>query len=171
MGMTPLDGFIMGTRSGGIDPSVVTYIMNKEGFTPDEMSDMLNKKSGFLGLSGISSDCRDIQNAAKEGNDRAIMTIEVLVYQIKKFIGAYAAAMGGRRRYHLYRRHRRKRRGDREKVCEDMEILGIKLDPEKNKGSKEQAISTDDSKTEVWVIPTNEELLIARDTKEIVEKL
>ena len=171
MGMTPLDGFIMGTRSGGIDPSVVTYIMNKEGFTPDEMSDMLNKKSGFLGLSGISSDCRDIQNAAKEGNDRAIMTIEVLVYQIKKFIGAYAAAMGGVDAIIFTGGIGENDAVIREKVCEDMEFLGIKLDPEKNKGSKEQAISTDDSKTEVWVIPTNEELLIARDTKEIVEKL
>ena len=95
MGLTPLDGFIMGTRCGGIDPSVVTYIANKEHKTPDEMSDLMNKKSGFLGISGVTSDCRDLHKAAAEGNERAALALEMLVYQIKKFIGGYAAAMGG----------------------------------------------------------------------------
>jgi len=171
MGLTPLDGFIMGTRSGGIDPSVVTYIMNKENLTPDQMSEILNKKSGFLGLSGVSSDCRDVQAAAKEGNDRAQLTIEMLTYQIRKFIGSYAAAMGGVDAIIFTGGIGENDGKIRAAVCDGLEFLGVKLDPEKNQTRSEAKISAEDASTEVWVIPTNEELLIARDTKEIVEKL
>ena len=173
MGLTPLDGFIMGTRSGGIDPSVVTYIMNKEGLTPDEMANMMNKKSGFLGLSGISSDCRDIQKAAAEGNERAKLTLDILVYQIKKFIGGYAAAMGGVDAIIFTGGIGENDATIRRQICEDMEYLGLKIDADLNdKASRRDAkFSTADSKVEAWVLPTNEELMIARDTKEIVEKL
>ncbi len=173
MGLTPLDGFIMGTRSGAIDPSVVTYIMNKEGLTPDEMANMMNKKSGFLGLSGISSDCRDIQKAAAEGNERAKLTLDILVYQIKKFIGGYAAAMGGVDAIIFTGGIGENDAEIRRQICEDMEYLGLKIDTELNaQASRRDAkFSTDDSKVEAWVLPTNEELMIARDTKEIVEKL
>ena len=171
MGFTPLDGFIMGTRSGGIDPSVVTYIMNKEGLTPDQMSDLMNKKSGFLGLSGVSSDCRDLWAAAKEGNERAKLTLEIVSYQIKKFIGSYAAAMGGVDAVIFTGGIGENDGAMRALVCEDMEFLGMDLDSERNKVQGEAKISTDSSKVEIWVIPTNEELLIARDTMEIVSKL
>ena len=173
MGLTPLDGFIMGTRSGGIDPSVVTYIMNKEGLTPDEMANMMNKKSGFLGLSGISSDCRDIQKAAAEGNERAQLTLDILVYQIKKFIGGYAAAMGGVDAIIFTGGIGENDAEIRRLVCEDMEYLGLVVDPELNKQAsrRDAKFSAADSKVEAWVLPTNEELMIARDTKEIVEKL
>ena len=171
MGLTPLDGFIMGTRSGAVDPSVLTYIMNKEGLTPDQMADILNKKSGFLGVSGVSSDCRDVQAAAAEGNDRAKLTIELLVYQIKKFIGSYAAAMGGVDGIVFTGGIGENDKTVRARICADMEFLGVKIDPEKNDTRSECNISAEGSTTEVWVIPTNEELLIARDTKEIVEKL
>lgn len=172
MGFTPLDGFIMGTRSGGIDPSVVTYIANKENMTPDQMSDMLNKKSGFLGVSGVSSDCRDVSAAAKDGNPRAKLTLEMLNYQIKKFIGGYAAAMGGVDAIIFTGGIGENDKILRAAVCKDMEFLGVKLDEQANIdfSGEEHKISAKDSKTEVWILPTNEELLIARDTKELVSK-
>ena len=170
MGLTPLDGFIMGTRCGGIDPSIVTFLMNKEGLTAYKMSDIMNKKSGFLGVSGISSDCRDLIAAAGEGNHRAQLALDMLVYQIKKFIGGYAAAMGGVDAIAFTGGIGENDGNLRKEVCENMEYLGIKFDEEKNKVRGEQKISADDSKVEVWVIPTNEELLIARDTVEIVNK-
>ena len=173
MGLTPLEGLIMGTRSGGIDPSVVTYIMNKEGLTPDQMSDMMNKKSGFLGLSGVSSDCRDVKKAAAEGNERAKLTIEMLVYQIKKFIGSYAAAMGGVDAVIFTGGIGENDSEIRRLVCEDMEYMGLKIDADLNeKASRNDAkFSSADSKVEAWVLPTNEELMIARDTKAVVEAL
>ncbi len=173
MGLTPLDGFIMGTRSGGVDPSVVTYIMNKEGLSADEMSTILNKKSGFLGLSGVSSDCRDVKKAAEEGNERAQLTIDILVYQIKKFIGSYAAGMGGVDAIIFTGGIGENDASIREAVCSDMEFLGLKIDKAVNEESsrKEAKFSAADSKVEAWVLPTNEELLIARDTLEIVSKL
>jgi len=173
MGLTPLDGFIMGTRSGGVDPSVVTYIMNKENLTPDEMSNILNKKSGLLGLSGISSDCRDVKQAAADGNERAKLTLDILIYQIKKYIGSYAAAMGGVDAVIFTGGIGENDAEIREAVCSDMEFLGLTIDKEANAKSsrKEAKFSTADSKVEAWVLPTNEELLIARDTLEIVSKL
>ena len=171
MGFTPLDGFIMGTRCGGIDPSIVTFLMNKEGLTPDEMSDLMNKKSVFLGVSGISSDCRDLIAAAGEGNKRAQLTLDMLVYQIKKFIGSYAAAMGGVDAIAFTGGIGENDKNLRMQVCSDMEFLGVKMDAARNDVRGEQRISADDSKVDVWVIPTNEELLIARDTVEIVSKM
>ena len=171
MGFTPLDGFIMGTRSGGIDPSVVTYLMNKEHLTPDEMSDILNKKSGFLGISGLSSDARDLVNASHEGHHRARLACEIVRYHIKKFIGAYAAAMGGVDAV-LFTGGIGENSGElRAEVCEDLKFMGIELDESENAHNtgEDHKISKADSPVAVWVIPTNEELAIAKDTKEIVE--
>ena len=173
MGFTPLDGVIMGTRSGCVDPSAVTFVANKLGMTPSETSDYLNKKSGFLGISGISSDNRDISAAAAEGNKRAILAGEMLRYEIKKYIGSYAAAMNGLDAV-LFTGGIGENSDDlRADVCRNMEVLGIKLDENANAGlrGKLAKISAPDSKVEVWVVPTNEELLIARDTRDLVEGL
>ena len=170
MGFTPLDGFIMGTRAGAVDPSVVTFLMKKEGFTPDEMSDLMNKKSGFIGISGVSSDCRDVWAAAKEGNERAKLTIDMVSYQVKKIIGSYAAAMGGVDAIVFTGGIGENDNEMRKLILSDMEFLGVKMDEEENKKRGEIKISAADSKVQVWVIPTNEELLIARDTKELIEK-
>lgn len=172
MGLTPLDGFIMGTRSGGVDPSVVTYIMNKENLTADQMATILNKKSGFLGLSGVSSDCRDVKKAAAEGNERAKLTIDILVYQIKKFIGGYAAGMGGVDAIIFTGGIGENDAEIRSLVCKDMEFLGLKIDESLNNISsrKESKFSSEDSKVEAWVLPTNEELMIARDTLQLITK-
>lgn len=173
MGFTPLDGVIMGTRSGCVDPSAVTFIQNKLGLSASEMSDYLNKKSGFLGISGVSSDARDVTAAAKEGNKRAALVGEMLRYEIKKYIGSFAAAMNGVDAI-LFTGGIGENSDDlRADVCSNMDFLGIKLDREANKGlhGKLAKISAPDSKVEVWVVPTNEELLIARDTKELVDSL
>ena len=171
MGFTPLDGVIMGTRSGCVDASAVTFIQNKLGLSPSEMSDYLNKKSGFLGISGVSSDARDLGAAAEEGNKRAKLALEMLRYEIKKYIGSYAAIMNGLDAV-LFTGGIGENSDDlREDVCSNMEYLGIKIDKAANKGlrGKLAKISAPDSKVEVWVVPTNEELLIARDTKALVE--
>ena len=172
MGFTPLAGILMGTRSGDIDPSIVTYLMKKENLSPDEMSDILNKKSGFLGVSGFSSDSRDLVDASHEGNKRAILTCDIVRYQIKKTIGAYAAAMGGLDAVLLTGGIGENSDELRVDICEGMEFLGIELDPAKNIQHirEDLCISKDGSKTEVWVIPTNEELAIARDTLELISK-
>ena len=172
MGFTPLAGLMMGTRSGSIDPSVVTYLMKKENLTPDEMSNILNKKSGFLGVSGLSSDSRDLVDASHEGNERAILTCDMFRYQIKKTIGAYAAAMGGLDAVLLTGGIGENSDELRVDICEGMEFLGIELDPAKNiqHVREDLRISKDGCKTEVWVIPTNEELAIALDTVELINK-
>lgn len=173
MGFTPLDGVIMGTRSGCVDPSAVTFVAAKLGLSPNEMSDYLNKKSGFLGISGISSDNRDIMAAAAKGDKRAKLAGEMLRYEIKKYIGSYAAIMNGLDAV-LFTGGIGENSDDlREDVCTDMDYLGIKLDKKANEGlrGKLARISAPDSKVEVWVVPTNEELLIARDTKALVEAL
>lgn len=169
MGLTPLDGFIMGTRSGGIDPSVVTYLANKEHLTPDQMSDLLNKKSGFLGVSGISSDCRDIRNAAAEGNERAQLTLDILVHQIKRFVGGYAAEMGGLDAVIFTGGIGENDDSIRERICSEMEFLGLKIDTDLNKNASrnEAVFSAPDSKVLAMVLPTNEEIMIARDTLEV----
>jgi acetate kinase len=169
MGFTPLDGVLMGTRTGCVDPSAVTFVADKHGFTPAEMSDYMNKKSGFLGVSGISSDNRDITAAAAEGNARANLVTDMLVYEIKKYIGSYAAAMNGLDAVLFTGGIGENAFDVRAAVCKDMEFFGIKLDEKANDGlrGKLQKISAADSKVEVWVVPTNEELLIARDTKEL----
>ncbi len=170
MGLTPLDGFVMGTRCGGIDPSVVTYVMDKEGLTPEQMSNLMNKKSGFLGISGISSDCRDLENAAKEGNHRAQLALDMFTYQIKKIAGGYAAAMGGVDAIIFTGGIGENSAAQRGEICSNMEYLGLSVGEELNNNAsrKEAKFSTGDSKVEAWVIPTNEELMIAQDTVEIV---
>ena len=172
MGFTPLDGLIMGTRCGSIDPSVVAFLQTKEGLSPDEVNTVMNKKSGLLGISGVSSDKRDLSEAAAAGNKRAVLACDMLNYQIKKLVGAYAAAMGGVDAIVFTGGIGENDKDVRLAVCTDMEFMGVKIDPAKNDfRGEERCISTPDSKVQVWVIPTNEELLIARDTKEIVSKL
>lgn len=172
MGFTPLDGLLMGTRCGSIDPSAVTYLMDKKGFTPSQMADYMNKKSGLLGISGVSSDCRDVNTAAAEGNKRAELAHDMLVYQTKKFIGSYMAVMNGADIVLFTGGIGENSDLTREMVCKDMEFLGIEIDYELNKTihGKLTKISTPASKVEVWVVPTNEELLIARDTLELISK-
>lgn len=172
MGMTPLEGVVMGTRTGDFDPAIVTFIQNTEGKSADEVDKIFNKKSGLLGLSGISNDIRDVEEAAEKGNQRAILTLDVFCYRIKKYIGAYAAAMGGLTDIIFTAGIGENDPIVREKVCKDMEFLGIEMDQELNdqKGS-ERMISTNDSKVRVWIIPTDEELMIARETREIIENL
>ena len=174
MGLTPLDGFMMGTRTGTLDPSVVTYIIEKENLGAKELSDLFNKKSGMLGVSGISSDNRDVEQAAKEGNKRAQLAITMQRYQITKFVGQYIAALGGTDA--IIFTGGIGENGDelREYVAEHFGYMGVKIDPELNKKmirGGEGLISTPDSSVAVYVIPTNEELMIARDTKAIVEKM
>ena len=170
MGLTPLDGFIMGTRSGAIDPSVVTYIANKENRTPNEMADILNKDSGFLGVSGLSSDMRDIQAAVAKGHERAILTVDILVYQLKKIIGGYIAAMNGCDAVIFTGGIGENVLPVRLAVMEDMETLGIYVTKELNDtlGKKEGVFSTSESKIKAMVIPTNEEIMIAKATLELV---
>lgn len=171
MGMTPLEGLMMGSRSGDIDAAAVTYLMEKLGKKPQEMSDFLNKKSGVLGITGISSDMREIENAALEGNERAQLALNMYNYRIKKYIGAYAAAMGGVDIIVWTAGVGENQTDTRIDACSDLEFLGIKIDAEKNKTrGQETIISTDDSKVTVCVIPTDEELVIARDTMRLVSK-
>jgi acetate kinase len=172
MGFTPLDGLIMGTRCGAVDASAVTFIQSKLGLSPSETSDYLNKKSGFLGVSGISSDNRDIEAAVEKGDKRAALTAEMLRYEIKKYIGSYAAVMNGLDAVIFTGGIGENAFSVREGACENMDFLGIKLDTELNASVRGTLckISAPDSKVEVWVIPTNEELLIARDTLALISK-
>ena len=171
MGLTPLAGVLMGTRCGDVDPSVVTYMEQKLGFHGQEMADYLNKKSGLLGVSGISSDKRDVTKAAAEGNERAKLACDMLNYQIKKYVGSYAAAMGGLDCVVFTGGIGENDKTVRTAVCENMEFLGMKIDEEKNsqRGADIIDISADDSRVKVLVVCTNEELMIARDTKALVE--
>ena len=174
MGLTPLDGFMMGTRSGALDPSVVTFIAEKENMTPQEMSELLNKKSGLLGISGVSSDDRDVTAAEKAGNERAILAHKMLVYEIKKFIGGYVAAMDGCDAIVFTAGLGENQSTHRHNICNNMTYLGLEVDEALNQemvGGREGEISTPDSKVKVYVIPTNEELVIARDTRDIVSRL
>ena len=171
MGLTPLDGFMMGTRSGGLDPTVVTYLMEKEGYTPAEMNTILNKLSGLKGISGVSNDSRSVIAAGDAGNKRAKLAFEMQNYQIGKFVGSYAAAMGGVDAIVFTGGIGENESRARKYVCDMVSFLGFTLDEEKNAiRGKEVEISTADSKVKVWAIPTNEELLIARDTLAIVSK-
>lgn len=172
MGFTPLDGLIMGTRSGCIDASAVTYLAKKLNLDPDQMSNYLNKQCGFLGVSGISSDNRDIYTAINDGDKQAQLTADMLRYEIKKYIGSYATVMNGLDAVIFTGGIGENSWEVRDGVCTDVDILGIKIDHELNKtirGSLTK-ISTPDSKVEVWVVPTNEELLIARDTLDLISK-
>ena len=171
MGLTPLEGLMMGTRSGDIDGGAITFLEKKLGLDADGMSNLLNKKSGVLGITGISSDMREIDDAIEKGNERAKLALDMYNYRIKKYVGAYTAAMGGcdiivftagvgENQYQM-----------REAVCKDMEYMGVKLDVEKNKTirGEEAVISTPDSKVTVCVIPTDEELMIATDTMNLLK--
>ena len=169
MGLTPLEGVIMGTRSGNLDPAVVQFIANSDNMTVDEVITMCNKKAGLIGISGISSDMRDIDAAAEEGNENAILTQDMLTHSIRKYIGAYAAVLGGVDVIVFTAGIGENNSHIRQKIMEGFEYLGAKLDPEKNKTREEAVISADDSKVTICVIPTNEELVIARDTLAIVE--
>ena len=165
MGLTPLAGVPMGTRSGDIDPAVVQFVMNKYGMSADECLNMLNKKSGVLALSGVSSDFRDIENGAEEGNENCALALDKFAYEVRKYIGAYAAALGGVDCIVFTAGVGENSGSMRASICDGLEYLGVKLDPEKNKlRGEEVVISTSDSKVTVWVIPTNEELMIAQDT-------
>ena len=163
----------MGTRSGSIDPTVVTYIMKKKGYTPDEMESILNKKSGLVGVSGISNDCRDIWAAIEKGDKRAELSIKILANGIKKYIGSYIAEMNGIDALVFTAGIGERDEGVREAVCTDMEYLGIKIDKEKNnhiqKGIAVE-ISTPDSPVKVWIVPTDEEYMIAKDTMQISQE-
>lgn len=172
MGFTPLDGIIMGTRSGAIDASAVTYLAKKMNLSPDEMSDYLNKKSGFLGVSHVSSDNREIYSAIHDGNKKAQLTADMLRYEIKKFIGAYTAVMNGLDALIFTGGIGENSWEVRDGVCSNVDYLGIEIDHELNKTVRGTLtkISTPDSRVEVWVIPTNEELLIARDTLALISK-
>ena len=170
MGLSPLEGLIMGTRSGNIDPTIVSFLADKEGMTAAEVVNMLNKKSGYQGVSGFTSDQRDLEKAAAEGNERAALAVEIQKYQIKKFVGGYAAAMGGVDAIVFTGGIGENDASVRADVCAGMEWMGLKFNAEANNvRGKETLLSTEDSKVQVWLIPTNEELMIARDTREIVE--
>lgn len=165
MGMTPLEGVVMGTRSGSIDPAILEYVMQHENLTIEEMTNVLNKKSGVDGLSGVSSDMRDLTDAVNAGNEQAIVTQDVLCYGIKKYIGAYAAAMGGLDAIIFTAGVGENDDVVREKVVEGLEFLGCKMNVELNTGRrKECELSTPDSKVKILLINTDEELAIARDT-------
>ena len=171
MGLTPLEGLMMGTRSGDIDAGAVTFIMEKEGLDANGVSNLLNKKSGVMGIFGESSDMRDLENAVAAGNPRAILAEKMYFYRIKKYVGAYAAALGGVDIIVFTGGVGENQCNCRSEVCEGLEFMGVKVDLEKNKVRGEEAvISTDDSKVKVVVIPTDEELMIASDTMAILNK-
>lgn len=170
MGLTPLEGLIMGTRSGDLDPAVLQFICNHENIDVNEMLNILNKKSGVLGMSGVSSDFRDVREAADAGNERAIMALDAYRYRVAKYIGSYTAAMNGVDAITFTAGVGENDTQMREEICKYLGYLGVKIDSEKNAQArgKEEEISTPDSKVKVYVIPTNEELAIARETKALV---
>ena len=171
MGLTPLEGLPMGTRSGNLDPAILQFIMNKYGYTADEMLNILNKKSGVLGISGVGSDFRDLEKAAAEGNERAQLALDKFAYEVRKYIGSYAAAMGGVDIITFTAGVGENGPDMRESICEGLGFLGVHVDHEKNQvRGKETDISAADSTVKVYVIPTNEELMIARDTLALVTK-
>ena len=170
MGLTPLEGLTMGTRCGSIDPDVVTYLQEKEGLTPSQISQIMNKKSGFLGLSQLSSDARDLDDAANAGDPKAKLVLKKLTYEIIKYIGAYAAAMNGLDMVVFTGGIGENNSRIRRRVCENLAYLGVTFDYEANVvRGVDTMISLPDSKVKVALITTNEELMIARDTMEIVQ--
>ncbi|MBE6803951.1 MAG: acetate kinase [Ruminococcaceae bacterium] len=174
MGLTPLDGLIMGTRCGAVDPSAILFIMEKENLSVKEMDTLLNKKSGILGISGLSSDDRDVKAAAAEGNEQCALARNILAYQIKRYIGAYTAAMDGIDAIVFTGGIGENADDIRAKVCKELTFLGIEIDEEYGKTlvkGAEGELSTANSRVKVYVLPTNEELVIARDTRDIVNAL
>lgn len=171
MGFTPLAGVLMGTRCGDIDPAIVLNVMDNHNLSTKEMDTLMNKKSGVLGISGVSSDFRDLGQAAAEGNERAQLALDMFHYQVRKEIGAFAAAMGGVDVITFTAGVGENGIEDRAAIAEGLEYLGVQLDPQRNNvRGKDALISTDDSTVKMYVIPTNEEIMIARDTKDIVSK-
>ena len=170
MGFTPLEGLVMGTRCGDIDPQIVTYIMGKEKLTLEQMNDIMNKKSGVLGISGVSSDFRDIEDAAAAGNERAILALDIFHINVRKYIAAYAAVLGRVDAIVFTAGLGENGAESREEICQNLGFMGAILDPAKNKvRGKEAFVNTEDSKVKIMVVPTNEELMIARDTLELVK--
>jgi len=172
MGLTPVEGLIMGTRCGDLDLGAFAYIIDKEEIDLPAANTLINKFSGMIGISGVSSDMRDIEKAAEDGNKRAVLSLEMYAYRVKKYIGAYAAALGGVDAIVFTGGIGENDLFTRSKICTGLEFLGAKLDYNKHDGlrGKEMIISTDDSNVVIMVIPTNEELVIARDTKELIVK-
>lgn len=171
MGFTPLAGLVMGTRCGDIDPAIVSFLMEKENMSAQEVDNLLNKKSGVLGLSGVSSDFRDIENAMVEGNERATLTMDIFNYTVAKYVGAYAAAMNGLDAIVFTAGLGENNHEVRRDVCKYIEFLGVKVDEEKNQcRGIERDFSAEDAKVHALVIPTNEELMIARETKNLLKK-
>ena len=171
MGFTPLAGVLMGTRCGDIDPAIVLNVMDNHNLSTKDMDKLMNKQSGVLGISGVSSDFRDLGKAAGEGNERAQLALDMFHYQVRKEIGAFAAAMGGVDVITFTAGVGENGIEDRAAIAEGLEYLGAKLDPQRNDvRGKDALISTDDSTVKMYVIPTNEEIMIARDTKDIVSK-
>ena len=171
MGLTPLAGFEMGTRCGDIDPAIVPYLMKKENLTPDEIDTIMNKKSGLLGVTGISSDYRDAEAAMNEGNERAKLGIDMFRYQIAKYIGSYVVALGGCDAIVFTAGIGENNGGHRAAICEYLECLGVKIDPEKNKLRGDDIDFTGEGSTiKTFIIPTDEELMIAQDTMELLSK-
>ena len=170
MGLTPLEGLVMGTRSGDLDPAIIDFVGKKEGLSLDEMNEVLNKKSGMLGISGVSSDGRDLEAAAETGNKRAQLALDVFDYRVIKYIGAYAAAMNGVDAIAFTAGIGENNIKMRKDVCSSLTYLGVKLDEEKNNvRGEERILSADDSKVQVLLVPTNEELAIARETLALVK--
>lgn len=170
MGFTPLEGLVMGTRCGDIDPAIVTFLMDEKKLSFKEINDLLNKQSGVLGISGVSSDFRDIEGAAADGNKRAELALNIFYYKVKQYIGSYAASMGGVDCVVFTAGLGENSAETRENVCEGLQFLGINIDKEKNRvRGKLTEVSAADSKVKVFLIPTDEELMIARDTKELVK--
>ncbi|NQU44475.1 acetate kinase [bacterium] len=166
MGMTPLEGLVMGTRAGDIDPAIILFLMEKENLELDQANNLLNKHSGLLGITSVSNDMRELEKAMEKGNDRARLAIDIFCYRIKKYIGAYIAALGGCDHIAFTAGIGENSPLVRRKVCEGLECFGLKLDKTRNDelNREEGLISTDDSSIKVWIVPTNEEIVIARDT-------
>ena len=170
MGLTPLAGFEMGTRCGDIDPAIVPYLMKKENLTPDEIDTIMNKKSGLLGITGISSDFRDAEAAMNEGNERAKLGLDMFRSQIAKYIGSYVIALGGCDAIVFTAGIGENNAGHRAAICEYLECLGVKIDPEKNKLRGDVDFTGEGSTMKTFIIPTDEELMIAQDTMELLSK-
>ena len=172
MGYTPLEGLIMGTRSGEIDPAIIPFLMEKENMDAMQIDNFLNRRSGILGISGLSSDFRDLEAAANNGDERSQLAIDVFAYKVKKYIGGYVAAMGGVDAIVFTAGLGENSPFMREKICNGLEYLGTRIDPELNKiRGKAREISIKRARTKIFVIPTNEELVIARDTKRICRRI
>jgi len=172
MGMTPVSGIMMCARTGDLDPSIVTFLLKKENLTIDEVENILNKESGVLGISGVSPDFRDIEKEAEEGNHNAILARKAYCYNVAQYIAKYGVSMNGINIIVFTAGIGENQKNIRKMICDNLEWLGVEIDLEKNNTRGEEIkISTPDSKIEVWIIPTNEELVIARDTKEIVENI